>query len=149
MPCAIVGIGAKQFRVRLDHEPRVDRDFLLELVLRPPGIAEKDAEFFIMAGGQVQFAFRSLHGLKFAGLGGRIPLEGGDDDLVAMDRSTFVDRHVGDLVQGVADVQVGGVLAERPVENEAKCALIRAVVGKVKDGPPKIWVGHHGVGNEQ
>jgi glutathione S-transferase len=49
----------------------------------------------------------------------------------------------------IADIEVGGILAERAIENEAECAFIRAVVRKVEDGAPEIRISHHGVGDEQ
>ena len=148
-PGVVIGVGAEQFGVRLDDEPGVEGDFFFELVLGPAGVAEEDAEFVVLAAGKGEFAFGFFHGLELAGVGFLVPFEGGDDDLVAVDGSAFVDRHVGDVFEGFVDFEFTGGLPEGAVEDEAEGAVLRAMVLEIKDGVVEVRVGHHRMRDEQ
>ena len=147
-PEGLVVLLAEQVWVGGDGEPRLALEFILELAGAPPRVADEGADDASWLVGVFDGGFGGdPHGPAQAEF--FAPPERREGQLLVQDRSTLVDGKMAQGSKFLAVEKIAEHLAGRVVENEARRAVVRAVVGHQDDRAVECAVAQRRIRQQQ
>ncbi len=141
--------GIEKVTSRLAEQPCALRNFTLQLPFAPSGVTNKSANRRVLC---IHALLRFLDAKMMAAfdpLRFRVPLEGGEDQLVGADRASQENRHSRESAEILAGQNIRHGAAGEAIHGETKRPFLGIVGGEKEDRLAKIRIVQTGVGDEQ